>query len=153
MRRPLVILVLAAGAVMFVAASLVLAGQLSASSAERAAVADLAKAEAAGDETAALAALDGCRPRAACRARVRSILAAVRGPGRVLILQYEGGIGLGLGDRDGIGRLAWKRTGALPVVQCVLVRRSGVVRARTSIVRVSEPIGREDDCPGAGGLS
>jgi hypothetical protein len=45
--------------------------------------------------------------------------------GEVEVLNYQPSVGLSLTRQTGVGRVAWKAGDALPVVQCVRVRREG----------------------------
>jgi hypothetical protein len=133
----------------FVAVSVVLARWLGTENRERDAILDLVRAEARGDADAVAAQLEGCGEDPSCRARVARTVARVRRPGEVKILRLDSGTAYALGSATGTTRVAWGVVDrGLPVVQCVVVRRSGSLLAGHSITlrRLSRPIGRESSC-------
>jgi hypothetical protein len=141
--------VTAVAAVVFVAASLLLARWLSTENRERDALLAVARAEARGDTTDVARRLEGCAPDPRCRARVAAIVARVRRRGEVKILSLDSGTAYALGSKTGTTRVAWGVVDrGLPVVQCVVVRRKESLLAGHSItlLRLSRPIGRQSSC-------
>lgn len=65
------------------------------------------------------------------------------------ILRIDGVAGFAVTGRTDTARVAWRSGDRLPVVQCVRVRRQGdpVSGYDVAVLRISEPIGREEECP------
>ena len=149
MRRPLRILLLAAGLVAFLAISLGLAHVLNANGAERSAIAGLIEAQARGDAGAVVARIDGCARRPACVASARANTARLRSPGRVELVRLDASTSFSLGGHDGVARVVWKTPSRTTVVQCVAVRRGGDVIGGLSVElrSLSNPIGHQSACP------
>jgi beta-lactamase class A len=144
-RRRLVLL--AAGALAFLAVALLLARYLTTENRERDAVYALLRDQARGDAAAMLARLDGCQAR--CRADVEANARRLARPGQVKILAYQSSTSYALGAADGPTRVAWTIVDRqLPVVQCVQVQRTGNVLAGRGINlrRLSVPIDRLASC-------
>jgi beta-lactamase class A len=144
-RRRLVLL--AAGALAFLAVALLLARYLTTENRERDAVYALLRDQARGDAAAMLARLDGCQAR--CRADVEANARRLARPGQVKILAYQSSTSYALGAAEGPTRVAWTIVDRqLPVVQCVLVQRTGNVLAGRGINlrRLSVPIDRLASC-------
>jgi hypothetical protein len=97
-----------------------------------------------------LALLSGCREHPACVAVVRSNASnpRLRRAGAVKILSLKSSTAYALSSTSGKSRVAWTVIGKLPVVQCVVVRRSGnFVKGMTiSLLSLSAPIPNEADC-------
>jgi hypothetical protein len=143
------LVVVAVGAICFLAVSAMLARWLATENRERSAVLGLLRAEARGDAGAMLDRLEGCAASAGCRAAVAANARELRRGGEVKILAYSSGTRYAPGDATGRTRVAWGIVDrGLPVVQCVDVRRDGSVLAGHSITlqRLSRPIGRESSC-------
>ncbi|MCA1689780.1 MAG: hypothetical protein LC720_04880 [Actinobacteria bacterium] len=143
-RRRLILI--GAGIVAFVMASILLARFLDAENAERDADLAVLRAEARGDAPAILAALRACT--SACQGTVRANAAALRGPGDVSILADMSGTAYALTGATGKTRIAWKLPGRLPTVQCLTVRRSGnaLTGISVSLLAISPPIPLQSDC-------
>lgn len=144
-RRRLVLL--AAGALAFLAVALLLARYLTTENRERDAVYALLRDQARGDAAAMLARLDGCQAR--CRADVEANARRLARPGQVKILAYQSSTSYALGAAEGPTRVAWTIVDRqLPVVQCVQVQRTGNVLAGRGINlrRLSVPIDRLASC-------
>ena len=93
--------------------------------------------------------IEGCGEDPGCRAQVARTVARVRRAGEVKILRLDSGTAYALGSATGTTRVAWGVVDrGLPVVQCVVVHRSGSLLAGHSITlrRLSRPIGRESSC-------
>jgi hypothetical protein len=135
---------------LFFAISGVLARFLSVENAERDDEVALIQAQSKGDVNAMLAQLSGCRERPACVAEVSARVHNTRllRPGTVKILQLTSPTAYSLTGATGRTRLAWTVIGTLPVVQCVLVRRTGnfVTGIHVQLLSVSVPIPNEGDC-------
>ncbi|MFN8174313.1 MAG: hypothetical protein U0T02_04510 [Solirubrobacteraceae bacterium] len=150
MSRPARIALIACAVVLFALVSAGVARVLSANSAERAEVERLVVAQAAGDADRAVKSVPGCAADPRCVARMRAIVRRVASPGTVAILRLDASTTTSLAAHTGTARVAWKAGRALPVVQCVRVRRAGDVVSgfEVSLLRVSAPIARESSCPG-----
>ena len=138
---------LAAGVIVFLLASGVLARWLSLENVERSAVLVVLEDEARGDATAMLAALHGCDRQ--CRANVTADARRLKRPGRVEILAYQSPTAYSLSTAVGLTRVAWKSSlGRLPVVQCVKVQRRGNALTGLTIrlLAVSAEIPDTADC-------
>ncbi len=148
MRRPARLILIAFGVFVFLGISLLLARALSGTNAERAAVIDVLRAQARGDSAAVLAELPDCRDEPACVRTTADRVARLRRPGAVRVLNYRPSVGLSLTRQSGVGRVAWSAGGALPVVQCVRVRREGpLTGGGVTLLSLSDPIGGEASCP------
>jgi hypothetical protein len=115
----------AAGVVVFVATSFLLARFLLTENVERDAIFSLLQTQARGDVRGMLARLDGCAQRPGCRATVAADAMRLRRPGDLKILLTTSHTAYSLTSATGLTRVAWKVPSALPVVQCVLVHRQG----------------------------
>jgi hypothetical protein len=90
-----------------------------------------------------------CREDARCRAGVVALAKRMRRAGEPKIIAYQSRTAYALGGETGLTRVAWTIVNRqLPVVQCVLVHRTGTALAgrRVSLLRISAPIGNESDC-------
>ena len=136
--------------VAFLAVSLLVARWLTTESRERSAVHKLLSAQARGDARRMLELLaPSCRADPRCRATVTADAGRLRRPGDVKILAYASKTSYALGGATGMTRVAWTVVGrGLPVVQCVLVRRTGTALAGrgVTLLRISAPIGNESSC-------
>jgi hypothetical protein len=145
-RRRLVTLI-AIGAIVFVAISVLLARYLSTENRERDAVYELLRDQARGDAQAMLRRLSDCDAR--CRANVAYDARRLKRAGEVKILAYSSSTSYALGHAEGPTRVAWTIVNRqLPVVQCVQVERTGNVLAGATInlLRLSVPIDRTGTC-------
>ena len=106
------------------------------------------QAQAHGDAARELALLDGCRARSHCAATVRASAVRLRRPGAVKILSIKSTTAGSLTDATGASRVAWTVIGRLPVVQCVVVRRSGnaLQGLHVALLSLSAPIDNEAEC-------
>ena len=149
MRRRSLIALIALGAVVFLAISILLARVFGANGAEQSAITDLVKAEAAGNSAAMLKRIEGCAQSPACRARVAFDAVTLRRSGSVSILELTPSTSFSLSGMTGTARVAWRAGSSLPVVQCVRVRRSGDVFSglRVQLVELSVRIKSGNDCP------
>ena len=147
MRHPKRVALIGAGALVFLAITVLLARWLSLENEERSDILTVLTAEARGDASAMLAALHGCD--AHCRAVVVSDARRLRRPGSVLILADQSQTAYTLTSKIGFTRIAWKVLGRLPVVQCIKVSRSGNALSGLAIrlLSVSAPIQSTADCP------
>jgi hypothetical protein len=149
MRRARLLLLIVLGLIVFLAVSAVLARVFSVDDAERSAITTLVQAEARGDASAMRAQIQSCSESASCRARVEQDAAALTRPGQVLILQLNSSAGFSLGSTLGTARVAWRAGSALPIVQCVKVRRAGNALSglRVELLEISLRIKTGADCP------
>ncbi len=135
---------------LFLAISGLLARFLSTENVERDAELALLQAQTRGDVGAMLADLSGCRGRAGCVATVRANASnpRLRRAGAVKILSLVSPTAYSLTGATGKTRLAWTVIGKLPVVQCVLVHRSGnpLSGVKIELLSLSAPIDNEADC-------
>jgi hypothetical protein len=148
MRRARVLIPLIFGLFVFLGLSFLLARGLTGSGTERSDVLELVRAQARGDADAVLALLPACRRQPACARTTRERVADLARPGRVEILAYTPSTRLALTRKVGTGRVAWRAGEALPVVQCVRVRREGpLTGGAVELLAVSAPIARDGACP------
>lgn len=149
MRRPLIIVAILAGVIIFLGLSALLARALSVGGAEDSAITQLVRDEAGGDRSAVVNEVTGCRRSSACQARAQANVAALRRPGGVQIIQILPSAGFSLASTVGTARVAWLVGGSLPRVQCVRVRRAGNVLSgfRVQLLEVSLRIPSNVDCP------
>ncbi len=149
MRRAHLISLIAAGVVVFLVVSALLARAFSVGGAENAAITALVKAEAGGDRTAVVSAIDGCHASAACRARAAALATRLRHPGSVSIIQLQPSSQFSLGSTLGTARVAWLAGGSSPRVQCIRVRHAGNVLSgfRVQLLEVSRRIAGGSVCP------
>lgn len=149
MRRVYIISSIIIGVVVFLVVSALLARAFSVSGAEQAAVTSLVKAEAEGDRSAVMSAIDGCNASSSCRARATILATRLRDPGSVSIVDFSQSAGFSLGSTLGTARVAWIVGRSTPVVQCVRVRHAGNVLAgfRIQLLKVSRRIASGSDCP------
>ena len=149
MRRRYLLSLVALGVVLFVAISIGLARVFGANGAEQSAITSLVKAEAAGDQQAMLARIQGCVQSPSCRARVAENAGNLRRPGAVTIIQLAPSTGFSLGGMVGTARVAWRAGSSLPIVQCVRVRRSGDLFGGLTVqlLEISLRIKSDSSCP------
>lgn len=149
MRRPVLLLLIIVGVLLFLAISAVLARVLSIDGAERSAITSLIAAEAHGDAATMSSQIDRCTASAACRARVATDATALRRPGTLSIIQIQSSAGFSLGGTLGTARVAWQAGGSLPIVQCVRVRRAGNALSglRVELLELSRRIRSDSACP------
>jgi hypothetical protein len=146
-RRARVWIPVAFAVFVFIGLSVLLARGLTGSGTERSEVLALLRAQARGDADAVLARLPACRAQPACASATAERVAAQRAPGRVQILSYQPSSRLALTRRTGTGRVAWRAGTALPVVQCVRVRRDGpLTGGGVELLSLSAPIPRDGSC-------
>jgi hypothetical protein len=146
-RRRRVALVSGAAVLLLVLGAL-LARYLSTENVERDDILAVLQAQARGDAPRELALLDGCRAKPSCAATVRASALGLERPGAVKILSIKSPTAGSLTGATGAARVAWTVIGRLPVVQCVVVRRSGnaLKGLRVSLLSLSAPIAGEADC-------
>jgi hypothetical protein len=123
LRRPLWWLI-AAGVVVFLLISGLLARWLALENVERNDVLAVLEAQARGDAGAMFSLLHGCDRY--CHANVILDARRLRRPGRIEILAYQSQTAYSFSTSVGDTRVAWKSSlERLPVVQCFKVRRQG----------------------------
>ncbi len=142
--------VLAAGLVVFLGVSLLLARFLQTENVERDDDLELIQAQARGNVPKMLDLLDGCRQRPACAATVKADAASPRllRTGHVKILELTSPTAYSLTGATGQTRLAWTVIGKDPVVQCIEVKRTGnfLSGMHVTLTGLSKPIENEADC-------
>ena len=147
MRRTRLYIVIGFLVFVFLGVSALLARGLTGAGTERSKVLELLQAQAGGDADAVLAALPACRAQPACAQVTRERVAELRRPGEVQILTYSPSVRIALTRQTGTGRVAWRAGAALPVVQCVRVRRDGpLTGGDVELLSLSAPIGGEASC-------
>lgn len=149
MRRAQVLVLIAVGLVVFLAISAVLARVLTVDGAERSAITLLLQAQARGDAAGMVERIHGCAGEPACRQRAVVNAAALRRPGKLVILELNPSAGFSLGSTTGTARVAWRAGGSLPIVQCVRVRRAGNALGglRVQLLEISRRIKSNTGCP------
>jgi hypothetical protein len=141
--------VVAVAILVFAGISFLLARVLAADSRERSDVADLLRAQARGDAAAMLRELHGCADQPACSTRVRANAQRLRRPGAVKVVRLDPSTTFALSGHTGPARVVWNTSQvARPVVQCVLVRRTGNVLSGPGVrlESVSAPRPGTSDC-------
>ncbi|HEY1457148.1 MAG TPA: hypothetical protein VGF15_01410 [Solirubrobacteraceae bacterium] len=148
MKRPVRIALIVLGVVLFLGISGLLSRFLSVENAERQDDLALLEAQAHGDVAGMLRQLSGCAQHLACVASVRANAGHLRTAGTVKILDLGSATAYSLTGSTGKTRVAWTIIGKLPVVQCVLVKRTGNFLSGISVhlLAVSAPIPKEGDC-------
>ena len=139
---------IATAVVLLVVIGALLARYLFTENVERNDILTVLQAQAHGDAPRELALLDGCRTRPACAATVRASAVKLRRPGTVKILSIKSPTAGALSESTGTARVAWTVIGRLPVVQCVVVRRTGnaLQGLHVSLLSLSAPIENEANC-------
>jgi hypothetical protein len=139
---------LLAGALLLLAIGTLLARYLSTENVERDDILAVLQAQARGDAARELELLDGCRAHPACAATVRASAAALKRPGEVKLLSIKSPTAGSLLAATGTTRVAWTVIGRLPVVQCVVVRRTGdaLQGLGVTLLSLGAPIAGEADC-------
>lgn len=134
--------------VLFLFISGLLARFLSVENVERDADLALVQAETAGDAQRLVDRLAGCRRQPACVALARANAARLRRAGSPKILTLGSPTAYSLTGAQGKTRLAWSVIGQRPVVQCLLVRRSGnfITGITVTLLAISAPIDNEGVC-------
>jgi hypothetical protein len=149
-RRPVLLGLIALGVVLFLVISALLARALSVDGAEQAAITSLVQSEARGDARAMIDEIDGCSRSPACRQRAAENALQLTRRGKVVILELNTSAGFSLSSTVGTARVAWRAGIALPIVQCVRVRRAGDVISglRVELLEISLRIRPSSaDCP------
>ena len=149
MRRLRLLLLIAAGLVVFLVISAVLARVLSVDGAERSAVVSLLQSEASGDAPGMIRQIKGCADNPACQQRANEDARYLRRNGSVKILELNSSAGFSLGSTLGTARVAWRAGDALPIVQCVRVRRAGNALSglHVQLLEISRRINSQAGCP------
>jgi len=140
------IALIAAGLLLFLAASAGVARWLTADNAERDKVEELLRAQARGDAAAMMRELDRCG--GGCAERVRANAERLRRPGKLQIARYDSTTSHALGADTGQTCVVWKTPATLTVVQCVTVKRTGnpIGGVDIELLGISAPIPRESAC-------
>jgi hypothetical protein len=149
MRRALLFALIAIGVILFLAISALLARVFSVDDAERAAITSLVRAEATGDVNGMISRVYQCDTSAVCKRRVSTDASQLRRPGAVLILEIDTSAGFSLTSTLGTARVAWRAGSALPVTQCVKVRRAGNALSglRVQLLEISLREPTDSSCP------
>ena len=140
--------IFACALVLLVVIGALLARYLFTENVERNDILAVLQAQAHGDAPRELALLEGCRAEPACAATVRASALKLRRPGEVKILSIKSTTAGALSATTGTARVAWTVIGRLPIVQCVVVRRTGdALRGlHVALLSLSAPIENEADC-------
>ncbi len=136
------------GVALFLAISGALARFLSVENVERDDEAAMLLAQSRGEPQAMLDKLTGCRESASCAATVRANASRLRSSGEPKILSLKSPTAYSLTGTTGTTRLAWAVIGRAPVVQCVVVRRTGnaLTGVHIHLLSLSAPIANSGDC-------
>ncbi len=136
------------GVLLFLAISGALARFLSVENVERDDESALLVAQARGEPQAMLDKLTGCRESASCAAAVRANASKLRRAGEPKILSLKSPTAYSLTGATGTTRLAWAVIGRAPVVQCVVVQRTGnaLTGIHIHLLSLSAPIPNSGDC-------
>ncbi|MCX6388558.1 MAG: hypothetical protein NTX07_07500 [Solirubrobacterales bacterium] len=155
MSRPVrIALIVALGAV-FIVVSLGVGRVLGARGAERVLVEQVIRDQASGNVQGIARELPNCGLGTKCHANVVKLLAKVSGPGLPLeILQITQAAGVSPGGSTGVARIAWHIGSRLPVVECLVIQKTGNVVSGFGVhlIKLSNPIAREGACPGVPNL-
>ena len=143
------LLAIAAGILVFLAISALLARVFSANSAEQSAITALVTAEAHGNAGAVAGDITGCGAAPSCRRRASEVATGLQHPGAVSIIQLQPSTNFSLAGTEGTARVAWSVGGSLPIVQCVRVKRTGnAIRGlNVTLLDVSRLIKSDSACP------
>lgn len=146
-RRRRIALVVSA-VVLLAVVSVLLARYLLTENVERNDILAVLQAQAHGDPARELALLDDCRTKPSCAATVRASALRLRRAGAIKILSIKSPTAGALTAATGTSRVAWTVIGRLPIVQCVVVHRSGnaLQGLHVSLLSLSAPIENEADC-------
>jgi hypothetical protein len=127
MSRPLRIASITVAVILFLVISGLLTRFLSVENAEREDDLALLRSEVAGSVAGTVAKLSGCAQSPSCVAKVEldTTNPRILHKGSVKIIELNSNTAYSLTGSTGETRLAWTVIGKLPVVQCVLVKRSG----------------------------
>ena len=149
MSRRYLLSLIAVGVLLFLVISALLARAFSANGAEQSAITDLVRAEAAGNQAAMLARIEGCARIEFCRTRIAEDAAVLKRPGIVSIINLQPSTSFSLSGNVGTARVAWRAGTSLPIVQCVRVRRSGDVISglNVQLLELSARIKTDGACP------
>lgn len=149
-KRPVRIVLIILGVILFLGISGLLTRFLSVENAEREDDLALIQAEAKGNVAGMMGQLSGCAKSPSCVAAVKADAEnpRLRRSGAVKILQLTSPTAYALSGATGKTRLAWTVLGKLPVVQCIEVRRSGnfLTGIHVQLLSVSAPISGEGEC-------
>jgi hypothetical protein len=148
-RRLRLFVLIALGLVVFLFISAVLARVFSVDGAERAAITGLVQSEARGNTAAVIGQIHNCQQSPACRQRAAADASSLTRAGSIKILELNPSAGFSLGSTLGTARVAWRAGNALPVVQCVRVRRAGNALSglHVELLEVSLRIKSDAGCP------
>jgi len=150
MSRPLRIVLITLGVVVFLAISGLLTRFLSIENVEREDDLALIQAEARGNLQRLLARLDGCSASPTCLQSAKANVnnTRLRRKGAIKILQLDSPTAYSLFGSSGKTRLAWTVIGKLPVVQCIQVRRTGnfLTGIHVQLIALSVPIANDGRC-------
>lgn len=149
MRRLRLILLILLGLIVFLAITAVLSRVLSLDGAERTAIIGLLQSQARGDAAGVVRQIHGCSGNPACTQRADENASRLRRRGSVKVLELGSSAGFSLGSTVGTSRVAWRAGNALPVVQCVRVRRAGNALSgfHIELLEISRRIKTDADCP------
>ncbi len=134
--------------VLFLLVSLLLARFLSAENIERDDVLAVLQAQTSGDAHGIISRLHDCEATPSCVASATANAQRLRRTGSVKILSLTSSTAYSLAGATGKTRVAWTVLGRLPIVQCVLVKRTGSFFSgvHVALLSLSAPIANEADC-------
>ncbi len=148
MSRRRLLLLIALGVLAFLVISGLLARFLNVENTERDDILAVLQAQAAGNAGKVVGLLSGCRQRPSCVSTQQSNAARLRRSGDVKILLLQSKTAYSLSSATGRTRVAWTVIGREPVVQCVLVHRSGnaLTGLSVTLLDLSPPISSTGTC-------
>jgi hypothetical protein len=149
MRRRYVIASIGLAVVLFVVISVLVARAVGVGDAQNAAVTALVRSEVRGDTNGVIALISGCARSASCRARAAQLVATLRRPGLLSILQVQPSTNVAVTGSVGTARVAWLVGSSLARVQCIRVRNAGNVLSgfTIEILQVSGRLASDATCP------
>jgi hypothetical protein len=148
MNRAVRIALIVLGVLVFLVISAVLARYLTTDNAERDADLGLLKAEAAGNAPLLISQIQGCAAKPSCVTLERQNAQRLRRPGAPKIVNLQSATANAPDTQTGQTRIAWTIIGGLPVVQCILVHRTGSALTGLSVtlLGLSAPINNSSEC-------
>jgi len=144
LRLPILLLV----AAVFIAVTVLLARAFTVNGAEQSAIETVLRAEARGEPAGVIAGISHCAQTPACVARAHATAAALKRPGKVVVIQLDPSAGFSVSSTTGTARVAWRIGSSLPIVQCVRVRRGGnlISGYHVELLKISRRIPSDSDC-------
>jgi len=148
MKRVRRIVLIVLGVAVFLFISGILARYLSVDNVERDADLNVLKAEVDGNARSLIDQISGCAASRSCVALERANTVRLHRAGAVKILNLISATANAPVTTTGETRIAWTVIGRLPIVQCILVRRTGnaLTGLSVTLLGLSAPIANSTDC-------